>query len=86
VTYLALLPPDDSERSLQLLKPVCARIFSLADKAPWGPSVMLWCPPKLKGEINIWGAPRGDFSLMKKLKGVFDPSGVLSPGRYVGGL
>lgn len=86
VTYLALLPPDDSERSLQLLKPVCARIFSLAEKAPWGPSVMLWCPPKLKGEINIWGAPRGDFSLMKKLKGVFDPSGVLSPGRYVGGL
>jgi glycolate oxidase FAD binding subunit len=86
VTYLALLPPDDSERSLQLLKPVCARIFSLAEKAPWGPSVMLWCPPKLKGEINIWGAPRGDFSLMQKLKGVFDPSGILSPGRYVGGL
>ncbi|HEY4709319.1 MAG TPA: FAD-binding oxidoreductase [Candidatus Acidoferrales bacterium] len=86
VTYLALLAPDDSERSLQLLKPVCARIFSLAEKAPWGPSVMLWCPSKLKSEINIWGAPRGDFSLMKKLKGVFDPGGVLSPGRYVGGL
>jgi glycolate oxidase FAD binding subunit len=86
VTYLALLPPDDSGRSLELLKQVCVRIFSLSEKAPWGPSVMLWCPPKLKSEINIWGAPRGDYSLMQKLKGVFDPSSILSPGRYVGGL
>lgn len=86
VTYLALLPPDGGERSLQLLKQACARIFSLSEKALWGPSVMLWCPAELKSKINIWGTPRGDYSLMRKLKGVFDPSGILSPGRYVGGL
>jgi glycolate oxidase FAD binding subunit len=86
VTYLALLPSDHGERSLQQLKQVCAQIFSLSQKAPWGPSVIVWCPPELKREINVWGAPRGDESLMRKLKGVFDPDGVLSPGRFVGGL
>jgi glycolate oxidase FAD binding subunit len=86
VTYLALLPPDRSEESLGLLKKECTRIFSLPAKAPRGRTVLLWGPPELKSEINVWGAPSGDFSLMQKLKDVFDPSGVLSPGRFIGGL
>jgi glycolate oxidase FAD binding subunit len=86
VTYLALLPPDRSEGSLRLLKQECARIFSLSGKAPWGHSVLLWCPRELKGELSIWGATSGDFPLMQKLKNVFDPGGILSPGRFVGGI
>jgi glycolate oxidase FAD binding subunit len=86
MTYLALLPSDRSDGSLRLLKQECARIFTLSGKAPWGRSVLLWCPPELKSEINVWGAPSGDFTLMQKLKSVFDPSGVLSPGRFMGGL
>jgi glycolate oxidase FAD binding subunit len=86
VTYLSLLPPDHTETSLASLKQECARIFSLAGKAPWGRSVLLWCPPEIKREINIWGALSGDFPLMQKLKHVFDPSGILSPGRFMGGL
>jgi glycolate oxidase FAD binding subunit len=85
-TYLALLPPDHSAGSLRLLKQECARIFSLSGKAPWGRSILPWCPPELKSEINIWGAPSGDFPLMQKLKNVFDPGGILSPGRFIGGL
>jgi len=86
VTYLALLPPDRSEGSLGVLKRECARILSLLGKALWGRGVLLWCPTELKSEINVWGAPSGDFPLMQKLKNVFDPSGILSPGRFVGGL
>ncbi len=86
LTYLALLPPDRSEGSLRLLKQECARILSLSGKAPWGRCVLLWCPTELKSEINVWGAPAGDFSLMQKLKSVFDPSGILSPGRFMGGI
>lgn len=86
VTYLALMPPNRSEGSLRLLKQECARIFSLSGKAPWGRCVLLWCPPELKSEINVWGAPPSDFMLMQKLKSVFDPSGILSPGRFMGGL
>ena len=86
VTYLALLPPDRSQESLGLLKKECVRIFGLSGKNPRGRSVLLWCPTELKSEINVWGAPSGDFPLMQKLKNVFDPSGILSPGRFVGGL
>lgn len=86
VGYLALQPPDDSEESLHSLKRECARIFGLAGKPPWRHVTLPWCPVALKGEINVWGAPPADFTLMKKLKAVFDPGGILSPGRFMGGI
>jgi FAD/FMN-containing dehydrogenase len=36
--------------------------------------------------LKVWGLPRADFAQMLKLKKVFDPAGVLSPGRFVGGI
>jgi glycolate oxidase FAD binding subunit len=86
ITYLAVLPPDRTEASLQVLKQECARIFSLPGNAPRGHSVLLWCPPELKRDINVWGVRPADFPLMQKLKNVFDPNGTLSPGRFMGGL
>jgi hypothetical protein len=34
----------------------------------------------------VWGFERGDVDQMRKLKFFFDPSGTLSPGRFIGGL
>jgi glycolate oxidase FAD binding subunit len=48
--------------------------------------VIEWCPTELKRRVNVWGEPREDFPLMQRLKKVFDPQGILSPGRFVGGL
>lgn len=45
-----------------------------------------WCPPEAKHELNIWGAPREESSLMQRVKRAFDPQNILAPGRYVGGL
>jgi glycolate dehydrogenase FAD-binding subunit len=86
VAYLAIMPRDGSEESFSQLKRQCARIFGLAGKPPWRHVVVPWCPPALKREIDIWGPPPADFALMKKLKGVFDPVGILSPGRFIGGI
>ncbi len=44
------------------------------------------CPATVKRAVNVWGAVREDFALMRRLKQVFDPHGILSPGRFVGGL
>lgn len=44
------------------------------------------CPAALKSQVNIWGSAREDFALMKRIKQVFDPHRILSPGRFVGGL
>jgi glycolate dehydrogenase FAD-binding subunit len=38
------------------------------------------------GKVDAWGAVSDDFEIMRKLKEAWDPKGVLSPGRFVGGL
>lgn len=43
-------------------------------------------PAALKPEVCVWGAAREDFALMQRVKQVFDPQGILSPGRFVGSL
>ncbi len=86
VAYLALLPRDGADDSIRLLGRECARVFSLAGKAPWRYVVLPWCPAALKREIDVWGQPPSNLALMRKLKNVFDPGGILSPGRFVGGI
>ena len=86
VAYLALWPPDGSEGSLHVLKQHCRRIFALAGKPPFRHVTLPWCPSALKRDIDIWGPLPASFELMKKLKNVFDPGGILSPGRFMGGI
>ncbi|HEU0074563.1 MAG TPA: FAD-binding oxidoreductase [Dehalococcoidia bacterium] len=43
-------------------------------------------PVELKRAADVWGEPRGDFALMRRLKAQFDAAGTLNPGRYVGGI
>ena len=44
------------------------------------------CPTELKAKINVWGRPRTDLVVMRRLKEQVDPVGVLNPGRFVGGI
>jgi glycolate oxidase FAD binding subunit len=44
------------------------------------------CPSELKAKISVWGQPRTDAVVMRRLKEKMDPFGVLNPGRFVGGL
>ncbi|HZP26275.1 MAG TPA: FAD-binding oxidoreductase [Dehalococcoidia bacterium] len=44
------------------------------------------CPVELKRSIDVFGATRADFELMRRIKQQFDPAGVLNPGRFLGGL
>src|SRR5215510_2254597 len=43
-------------------------------------------PPEAKMQVDVWGSPPSSFPLLKALKRKFDPEGVLSPGRFIGGL
>jgi hypothetical protein len=43
-------------------------------------------PPEVKMQIEVWGQASASFTLLKALKRKFDPEGVLSPGRFTGGL
>jgi glycolate oxidase FAD binding subunit len=45
-----------------------------------------FAPTELKRTVNVWGAARPDFELMRRVKNTFDPGNVLSPGRFAGGI
>ncbi len=51
-----------------------------------GALVVERCTPELKDRLDAWGAPGDDLGVMTKLKAAWDPKGILSPGRFVGGL
>jgi glycolate oxidase FAD binding subunit len=85
VIYFALLPLDRAEdakaRSAKVTHAIHAACAELG-----GHSTIPWCPTEWKSALKIWGPSRADFALMQKVKRVFDPRGVLSPGRFVGGI
>lgn len=82
VLYFALLPPSRDSSSVAQLAKAASSIFAFC--AVENASVTLpWCFTALKRAINIWGPPRPDFELMRRLKSAFDPENLFSPGRFV---
>jgi glycolate oxidase FAD binding subunit len=52
-----------------------------------GSVVVLAGPPALRTKVDPWGpVPPAALDLMRSLKDEFDPTRVLNPGRFVGGL
>ncbi len=67
------------------LHSILERLRALAT-ALGGSLVIEDCPAEIKGKIDVWGAASDDFATMRKIKQAWDPNGILSPGRFVGGL
>ena len=85
VIYFALLPAERSEQTLNNIAQATSKIFAGCASSQ-GNATIPWCPAEWKPALNIWGPNRGDFDLMRKLKQLFDPGDVLSPGRFAGGI
>ena len=51
-----------------------------------GSLVILRCPHEIKSKMNVWGSTGDALALLKSNKAQFDPTGVLNPGRFVGGI
>jgi glycolate oxidase FAD binding subunit len=49
-----------------------------------GALVIEHCPVDLKSQVDVWDARGDDVAFMRKLKAVWDPHGVLAPGRFLG--
>lgn len=50
-----------------------------------GSTVVLDAPPEVRAGLDTWG-PVGGLHLMRAVKAEFDPTRILAPGRFVGGL
>jgi glycolate oxidase FAD binding subunit len=65
-----------------------AFVTDLRDRLTFGGAALVVqeAPAEVKRAVDVWG-PAGDaLGLMRRVKRQFDPSGVLSPGRFVGGI
>jgi glycolate oxidase FAD binding subunit len=51
-----------------------------------GHAMVEWAPLAVKERVAVWDAPGPTLRLMKGIKERLDPSGILNPGRFVGGL
>jgi FAD/FMN-containing dehydrogenase len=51
-----------------------------------GSLVVEHCRTDLKGHVDVWGATGDDLDAMRRMKAVWDPQAVLSPGRFVDGI
>ena len=51
-----------------------------------GSLIIEHCQADLKGQVDVWGAKGDDLDVMRKMKAVWDPQAVLSPGRFVDGI
>jgi glycolate oxidase FAD binding subunit len=93
--YVAFLPADSAADSgeagalkEELLAALAAAATELVDSAAAadGFASVPWSPAPLKSRIPVWGRERADLPLMRRVKKVFDPEGLLSPGRFLGGI
>src|SRR5262249_41842244 len=75
VTGHLLLPRAGAADMLQKLRDLAA---------PSGGSVVvLGCPPAWKADFAVWGPPRGNAWLMRRIKEALDPRDLFNPGRFV---
>jgi glycolate oxidase FAD binding subunit len=88
ILYAALLPTEGGTPSSGATANVVREVFRASGASEINASAMLeWCAPEVKTAAGgVWGPARQDFALMQRVKNAFDPKGVLSPGRFAGGI
>ena len=85
VVYVALLAVGGDGRMEARLPAACRELMQTSLSAGGRPMIE-WCTTPLKREMSVWPPPGNDQTLAEKLKRLFDPQGVLAPGRFLGGL
>jgi glycolate oxidase FAD binding subunit len=85
IAYVAMRPGAGAGNALPRLEAACHEVFAATTQAG-GRAVIERCAVELKRNISVWGPPAPDWALMRRMKAVFDPKGILSPGRFVGGM
>jgi glycolate oxidase FAD binding subunit len=85
IVYFALMHPRGAAPDAARLARAAQGVFRAA--AELGAKARIeWAPVELKRAVNVWGEGRPDFELMRRVKQIFDPENVLSPGRFAGGI
>ncbi len=86
IMYAALFAEEGREMPSAGAANVATQAFQICAQPEISAQAMLeWCPSEVKRAAGgVWGPARQDFALMRRIKNVFDPQNVLSPGRFAG--
>lgn len=85
VAYFALLPAENNQTSHRQVVGAANQILDASASLRANVTIPL-CPSEWKSALKIWGPERRDLAQMQKVKKVFDPLGIFSPGRFIGGI
>jgi FAD/FMN-containing dehydrogenase len=85
IIYFAILPSDHTEEWRQRVANATSATQEACAKLA-GHAAIPWAPAEWKTALQIWGPPHEDATQMQKLKSVFDPQKILSPGRFAQNL
>jgi glycolate oxidase FAD binding subunit len=84
--YTAFFAEEGNEKSSAAIANAARQVFQICGLPEINAQAMLeWCQAEVKRVLgSAWGPGRQDFALMQRVKSVFDPQSVLSPGRFAG--
>jgi glycolate oxidase FAD binding subunit len=85
ICLINLLMDPGSNGLLDTAVEVMGQLLERSRKAG-GNMIIQRAPTRVKNRLKVWGDSGSDFVVMKRLKGQLDPSGMMCPGRFVGGL
>ena len=85
ICLINLLMDDGADGLKQKAAAFLEELLQLSGKAG-GNTIIQNAPTDMKPKLKIWGETASDFVAMELLKKQLDPNGVMSPGRFVGGL
>jgi len=85
IIYFVLLPAAQDDETRKRVENATNAMHDACEKLG-GQSTIPYCPAAWKSNLKIWGPQNPGFPQMQKIKNVFDPLGILSLGRFVGGL
>jgi glycolate oxidase FAD binding subunit len=85
ILYTYVLGKLDGRSRMELLIKLIRKLTSEAAKNE-GNLVVESSPVSIKKKVDVWGRPRADYQIMRRIKKQVDPAGILNPGRFVGGI
>jgi FAD/FMN-containing dehydrogenase len=83
--YFALVPNRVEVRTITQIASAADNAFRVCAENN-ARAFVEYAPTEIKRRVNPWGPEREDLELMRRVKRVFDPENVLSPGRFAGGI
>ena len=85
VCLISLLLDQSDRASMDQVVEVMGQLLDRSCETG-GNLVITRAPTDIKRNLKIWGEQGPDLIIMKRLKEELDPLGIMSPGRFVGGL